>query len=347
VGAYLLLAFGFYLIMLLIQRGGLIQWRKLGDLGVALLIPPVVVIIVLWGIQGNSIFYPQYWQNVLELASFFAQGLGALPITTSLASGHWIAFAVGLMIPIAYLACLLYVTTSCVLRRMAWENIFIAVLCVYGLSLYHYYIVRSGPTSYATVCLPLVAIGSLGCQRIAEAARPRGIVVWIVVGSALASYLCFNPLVKDYPGIWNPAARSKIFPRRLIDFPEDVALINRLTRPSERVIVLGSFQVKMLMEAKRKPYFYYFPVSQSSQMDVLQFRGVHIHTHERMVKTLLALETDKPQIVFVERMLISGELPQVYYQRFETLAILVKYFVDNYEPIEQGKYLLALKRKGG
>ena len=33
-----------------------------------------------------------------------------------------------------------------------------AVLCVYGMGLYHYYVCRSSATSYYTVCIPFVFV---------------------------------------------------------------------------------------------------------------------------------------------------------------------------------------------
>ena len=64
---------------------------------------------------------------------------------------------------------LLVVGALCFFRRVAWDNIIACVLCVYGLGLYHYYVVRSGPTSYAVVCLPAVTL-----------------IFWVYINSACA-----------------------------------------------------------------------------------------------------------------------------------------------------------------
>ena len=46
--------------------------------------------------------------------------------------------------------------------------------------------------------------------------------------------------------------------RSHFDFQQDAALIDRLTKPDERVALISSFETKILIQAKRAPFFYHF-----------------------------------------------------------------------------------------
>ena len=345
VGVYLWLSLAAYA-ALFAYRHWQQRQRLWGTLAFALCAPFAGAFLVLWGVQGALIFQPVFWRNTFEFASLFLLGFGALPVVASLNEHHYLAFIFGFAFPVLYVFILLSTATLCFLRKIAWENIFVCVLCVYGLGLYHYYVVRSAPTSYAVVGLPLVAVGVWGLGKGIARLKPLAArMVLAIIMAFLGVTLYLNPLVRGYPGLWNHAARIKLIPTgQKLDFSSDVSLIDRLTDRQERVVLVCGREVKMLMEAKRKPFFYYFPLIYSDRMDIVQFRGTYMWTWGRMRRTLQELETRKPTYVFVEKKLFSG-LPEVYYQHFETLTILMSYFHQNYEPVESGKYLFALKRR--
>jgi len=205
-------------------------------------------------------------------------------------------------------------------------------------------------SSYYVVCIPFVCIVCYWIVKITgffSAAVQRNIKCLALagmVGALLTSYLfTFYPNVFNLARLdWEP---EKKFYKEEFKFDQDAALIKKLTAPSERVPLISSFETAILMEAGRKPFFYYFPLIESSQMKLAHFRGTYLHTFERMRKTLDQITKAKPQYVFIERKLFNRQIPPQYYQHYQTLEILVDYLAADYAVAEEGQYLVALKRK--
>jgi len=57
------------------------------------------------------------------------------------------------------------------------------------------------------------------------------------------------------------------------------------------------------------------------------------------------LEAEKPEYVFIEQKLFRRHIPPQYFEVYQTLDTLVKYLGEHYEPVEDGQYLVALKRR--
>jgi hypothetical protein len=236
------------------------------------------------------------------------------------------------------------------LRQTDTSPMFIIYLCVYGLGMYHYFIYRSAVTSYYVVCIPFIFVLCFWLQQILKPLSEQwrrmvlSVLVFLTFGALITGYL-----FTVYPNILNLAgldfSQEEAFYKKEFNFKQDAALIDRLTGHDEQVALISSFQVKILMEADRKPFFYYFPMVWSLPMDSLDFKGTEILTYDRMRMTLESLENKKPEYVFIERKLYAGQLPTAYYQHFQTLTILIRYLAGRYEPYDQGQYLLALKRK--
>ncbi len=129
------------------------------------------------------------------------------------------------------------------------------------------------------------------------------------------------------------------------DFSIDAALIDRLTMPGQRVALVSSFEIKILMQAKRRPYFYYFPLVISHPMRARNLVRISVYTDDQLSKLLTGLETDKPEYVFVEKILLTRPLPQYFYYEYSALMYLTDYILTRYAPVEQGQYLTAMRRK--
>jgi hypothetical protein len=129
------------------------------------------------------------------------------------------------------------------------------------------------------------------------------------------------------------------------NFKEDIALIRRYTSGADRVPLISSFEIKMLMDANRQPYFYYFPLIISRPMTMRSLARASIYTQTQMQKTINALEKDKPEYIFIEKLFCARPLPDYIYQEYASLLLLTDYVLKNYEAKDQGKFLLALKRK--
>jgi hypothetical protein len=127
-------------------------------------------------------------------------------------------------------------------------------------------------------------------------------------------------------------------------FTRDADLIDSLTAHSDEVPVISGFEVEMLMQSDRKPFFYYFPLLISRPMTMRCFEACSIYTTDQLAKTIDKFERDKPPYVFMERIYLVNEVPQAYLFRFPSLVPLVNYVRTHYAPVAQGEYLVALKR---
>jgi hypothetical protein len=352
-GIYLTVTLYAYLAVLLIHPA----WRKetfpsrravrvAGLLG----LPLVTGFLVLGLVQGPTILSREFWVNAFEFASLFLQGWGSLPMFDGLRERQFFAFFMGFVIPVVYVWTMIFVGALCFLRQIERKNLFVLILCVYGLGLYQYFINRSAVSSYYVVCIPFVCIICFWLTHLSEVfgarwRRALRLVALVAVFCALlTSYLfTYYPNALNLAGMdWGP---EKKFYKEEFNFSQDAALIDGLTAPDERVALVSSFETAILIEAKRKPFFYYFPLIESTHMRAAEFRGTYLHTIDRMKKTLLQLEGSKPGYVFIERKLFDHQIPAEYYQYYQTLNILVQYLNAHYTVVDQGKYLTALKRK--
>ena len=188
-------------------------------------------------------------------------------------------------------------------------------------------------------------IGScVAVSPVASGVEALAVLVILTYGALVTGYL-----FTVYPNVLNLArvdyAPEIAFYHHEFDFSEDGAFIRRYTSPDDRVALISSYETGILMEANRKPFFYFFPMVYSEPMENLDFKGTEILTFSRMQKTLGQLENEKPTYVFIEKKLYTGQLPAGYYQHFQTLTILIRYLSSRYQPLDQGQYLLVLKRK--
>ena len=350
-GVYLNLAFSFYLVALYIvpQPRIFLFPRDVLQTAILMFMPAVIAFFILGLIQGPAILNPNMYANMFEHASLFLQGWGSLPMYDGLKERQFFAFIMGFVIPVVYTWTMVLVGTLCLLRQIPWKNFFVVVLCVYGLALYHYFINRSAVSSYYVVCIPFVCVVCFWFDKIASqfGGRIRRSLQCVALAAMFGAFMT-SYLVTYYPNVFNLAGMDwepeKKFYKEEFNFEQDAALIRKLTGPKERVALVSSFETKILMEAGRPPFFYYFPLIESQHMRVAQFRGTYLHTFGRMKKTLAQLEEAKPGYVFIERKLFNRQIPPEYYQHFQTLNILVEYLGSHYAIVEDGKYLVALKR---
>ena len=63
--------------------------------------------------------------------------------------------------------------------------------------------------------------------------------------------------------------------------------------------------------------------------------------------TLGELEDRRPAYVFMEKVFLQKDLPGSYQVDNARLLVLIAYVRNHYQPVEEGRYLVAMKRKGG
>ena len=310
-----------------------------------------------WGIALGvlSIFYGplvwqnHFWQRTFEFASLFLQGWGALPITEGLKDKQFFAFCMGFIIPVVYMGTLLY-SLGMFLFRQSRLYLFMTLICLYGLGLYHYFIHRSGVTSYYAVVFPLIFVllfwlkALLGCCK---EHWQRGIKLFYAYGPSRpwsrVICLCIIPMRLICQLSIGPRKRS--FMCRILILARMLSLIDALTAPEEPVPLISSFETKILMQADRRPFFYYFPMMESEQMQGDKLRGIYLHTYARLGATLKQLQDQKPAHIFIQTRLFEGPEAQNYEDSHEGFKQLMAYIRLHYQYQAQGQYLTALKLK--
>lgn len=131
------------------------------------------------------------------------------------------------------------------------------------------------------------------------------------------------------------------------DFSKDAALIDRWTPAGARVPLLSSFELLILQQAHRKPFFYYFPLLNSRPMRMRTWMGScgTILTKDNVLKIIRQLESANPPFIFMERIFLTPEVPAWYGYQFEDFIDILRYVLARYEPGEVGQYLVVMKRK--
>ncbi len=137
----------------------------------------------------------------------------------------------------------------------------------------------------------------------------------------------------------------KEFYRREFDFTKDARLIDGLVPPDGKVALISSFETKILIQAKRKPFFYYFEMVNSRPRRMRIFVVTHLYTVDNLQRTLSQLEAEKPEYIFLERIFLAKQIPQAYLYDSMNLTMLLEYVFAHYEHFKDGEFLAALKRK--
>jgi len=324
------------------QRGIKVVPKALG----LLLIPWIMALGILSIFYGPLVWQNNFWQNTFEFAMLFLQGWGALPITEGLKDKQFFAFCLGLMIPVIYAGTLLY-SLGVFLFRQSRSHLFMILICVYGLGLYHYFIHRSGVTSYDAVAIPLIFVLLFLIQALLRRCKERwqkGIKLFLCAWALAAlttSYLfTYYPNALNLSGFdWSP---EKKFYAQNFDFSRDASLIDALTALKEPVALISSFETKILMQANRRPFFYYFPMMESELMQGDKLRGIYIHTYARLKRTLRQMQDERPSHIFIQTRLFKGIEAQSYENSHEGFKQLMAYIRLHYQYQAQGQYLTAL-----
>jgi len=353
VGVYLTVAFyayGFMLMTIPATRRVFLRTVGIRRIIGLVLLPGLCAFLLLWMVEGKSVWGNIFWANTTEYARLFLNGFGSLPYSDGLADKQFFAFCMGFVIPAVYVLTVMIIGSLLYLGQIEIEQAFIVYLCIYGLGMYHYFVYRSAVTSYYVVCLPFVFVLCFWVQQMVKILSAKwqrialSVLVILTFGSLVTGYLfTFYPNILNLAGL--DLTQEVNLYQHEFNFDGDVALIDHLTAPDERVALVSSYETGILMQANRRPFFYFFPMVYSEPMENLDFKGTELLTVDRLKKTLGQLEEEKPMYVFVEKKLISGQLPVAYYQHYQSLAILIEYLIKQYQPVAQGQWLWALKRK--
>ncbi len=403
-GVYLTCAFYFYLVACLgIPSLRATLYRSSKDILSILrlfLFVPVTAVGLLWFSLGEHCLQKEFWQNSFEFVNSFKSGLALTPMYQSLIDHQFLASLVSFLYPLVYMMTVLVVTSLCFFKKIHHRHLFAAVLSVYGMGLYHYYVALSSTSAYYSAGLPFIFLccywGHLGLLHYDAKRYHRwslgllAVAVYALVTNHLfiaypnifnfsrnpmvdlkvsqippgrVSY--FNHLFREYPDAFKLTLNSlgettedlwmekdfqsdedlKAYYRKEFDFIQDALLIDRLTLPQEAVALISSFEVKMLIQANRKPFFYYFDLVNSRPLRMRMFVVPNYFTVDATQRTLNQLIQAKPEYVFMERIFLNRQVPRAYYHDSQGIMEVIDYVNDNYSPTAFGQYLVAMKRK--
>ncbi len=361
---------------------------------------PLVTFVCMWWLEGPRLFTPEFWYNMGEFIQYFLSGFGVTPMSESIKYRYFLASLTGFLMPMGYVLTMIVAGSLIYRKKWADENLFVIILCVYGLGIYHYYVARSAVTSYDTVCLPYVYLLCFWVKKWTDQLSRRQANALVAAAFLLSFYALFtNHNFMSYPNIFNFSRNPMTDPvvaQRLptgayyfnhlfvdtpdvlklpvnslgdkdekiylekdfnsddmlvsyygneADFKEDAALIARLTPPDAKVPLISSFEIKMLMQADRTPFFYYFPLVISRPMYMRTFPVSSMYTVKHSAKIIHQLEEAKPEYIFVERIFLERNVPQAYYENDPAFMALLDYVLKHYESVQTGKFLAAMKRK--
>ncbi len=355
-GLYLLTGFWAYVLAVTVIQYGLAKdklrrwpWRELAG---TLLTPLLTAVFVLWLINGMIVFQEQFWNNVFDQAQMTLKGWLSHPFYESLQANDPWAFAMGVFIPLVYTVVLVWGILRLLLKKAVMEEAFLISMAVYGLSLYHYYVLHATGNccfELSVFCVALLCRGIAGILRRFSSLN-RLLVAGVLAAISVLALFTNNNFIL-YPNIFSVAAAPWDWEAMKVQQKQqeeamrpDVDLIKRLTPQGSGVAVFSSFETTFLLDAGRRPLLYYSPLFRSSWLDSNEFKGTLLFTPQMMRKTLDQLEHEKPPIIFVEKKVFYGRLPPQIYQYSYSLQYLMEYIRSRYQPLAEGHYLAALKR---
>ncbi len=132
--------------------------------------------------------------------------------------------------------------------------------------------------------------------------------------------------------------------RQYTDFTIDAALIDALTSPKDHVPLISSYEVMILMQAKRRPFFYIFPFLDDRPMRIRSFGVDLLHTRQQLSTIIADFEQRKPPVVFMEKIMLLDPDRNWYEETAPGLMGLLRYVKAHYAPFAQGQYLIAMRR---
>ncbi len=310
------------------------------DVAVGCLIPAVYVLTVL--IVGTNYFLGRARQYDLIAVMMSVYGLGVFHhhVSMSMANNY---YTMGL----CYVFVLAYwikegIDRLARPRRLA-VTLVLAAVAAYALLTNHHY------TSYPNIFN--FSRNPMTDQMVAEPLPDRvGYFHHKFRRYTQEDKVAFNDLGERDEELYSEADFSsdeqlKKFYRYEYDFSRDAALIDKYTTRADQVPLISSFEVKMLMQADRKPYFYYFLLLDTRPMHMRLFGIANIFTTTHLKNILDQFERTKPRYVFMERIFLTHEVPQKYYYELYGLMDILDYVNAHYHVVDQGQYLVALERK--
>lgn len=130
------------------------------------------------------------------------------------------------------------------------------------------------------------------------------------------------------------------------DFSKDAQMIDSLVPDGMATPVISSFEIKILIQSRRPPFFYYFPLvnSRPKHMRVMPINFLHTSRERFDQKAIDQLSSARPEYVFLEKIFLYNP-PKAYADLADNIIPIVDYVKKNYAPYKIGEYLVAMKKR--
>ena len=312
-GVYLFFSFFCCILLLVfikILRGEPCSWpRCIGSLSFVFLLPLSIAFVCYQMLSKGHALNPLFWKNLGETGQLFLAGFGALPIYCGLQQKEFLYFFFGCLIPVVYLFNLCVMCAGMVRKPANNHNLFLAILSIYGLSLYSYYICRSAPSSYLAVILPLVYILCFWASRIAGLVQLkwRKVLALFVALSSLLIIVTSERFLQ-YPNLYFMHKEEVLSyvtqMKETLILDEDAALVARFVAPQEEACIISEMAAEILMKANRKPLLYYPNLLSPQSFGKEIFDPLFLFTPQRVSFFFDSLEMKKPPYIFIDEKIV-------------------------------------------
>ncbi len=205
-GVWLAAAFYFYLLFVWSHTK---DWRRV--LMIAAIVPSLTALLFWWTV-GPALLSKAFWANMGEFLNFFLSFFGTAPYAMHLKNKNFMLLLMGLVYPLVYVITLTSVAALCWLRKIRKEHIMAAVLAVYGLGLYQYFVVVT--SNYYAAGLPFIFIVFWWVKIAGAFLQPVWArrLRWGVLGMSLYALVTCQLFIA-YPNVFNFSRNPMVDPK--------------------------------------------------------------------------------------------------------------------------------------
>lgn len=358
-GVYTLMAFYAYLAIFLLFKEfccrSLSSPRERFYYGAFFFLPVIFAIGFYWLVTGNALFTKSYWLSLTETVRLFMASYGALPIYTGLEEKEFALFFIGCLFPLVYLLHTTVLLTAIFLKKIHERNILAAVLGIYGLCTYQYFVGRSSSAAYLAVSVPFVMVLCFwldkGLSLFNRAIKERSLLLLIFMSLAI---LLTSSAYLDYPNMLNInkakmlqyKKEMKVVREQVLD--PDAAFIARFIPANGEAWVFSSVAPQLLMLANRRPGLYFVDIAPATSFLRRwqeSFEPFFLYTKEREEILFRKLREKNPEYIFAEKNFVEGESSRYACEHHQILYTLLQYLSQKYCIFERGEDLVVLRRR--
>ena len=287
--------------------------------------------------------------NTFEFSASFRVGFSSILFWQNI--NHVIPFLIGILVPVVFLLTICIGFSFGYFGERNPKHLLAAILSIYGLGCWNYYMCRPYPGSMNYFSIPVILVLCCWIETAlnSKKEKTRKIITFSLMVIAFYCLGTTHRFIKS-ANVLNLSRDYFVKERKIMQngfiTPQDVGLVRKYTLPNEKVCVFSSFEIGLLMATDRLPFFYYSPLFQNAAMNTLDFYAMNLTTYSRLDKTLQELQRGNPRYIFVERKVQELGVHEHLAYMFEPMFLLQKIYIKkHYQAVDSSKNLVVLERK--